>query len=128
MATAITHDIKISVSRAFQGVSMQTWPDIFQFAYQITIENFSDYQVQLLHRHWYIIDGQGQKREVEGEGVVGKQPLLMPGESHQYISGCHLTVDMGKMRGTYTFERKSDGKLFEVEIPEFELIAPYRSN
>ena len=98
------------------------------FAYRITIENHSDHTIKLLKRHWYIIDSINDKTEVEGDGVIGVQPMLEPGESHQYISGCALRSDIGKMYGTYLMERQFDGDLFEVKIPEFKLIVPFRMN
>ena len=70
----------------------------------------------------------GTVREVEGEGVVGQQPTLEPGESHQYVSGCNLKTGIGKMTGHYTMERLVDGREFKVEIPEFVLIVPYKLN
>jgi ApaG protein len=68
------------------------------------------------------------KSEVEGEGVVGEQPILAPAQSYQYVSGCNLITDMGKMHGIYLLEREIDGKLFNVKIPEFLMIVPYKLN
>ncbi len=84
--------------------------------------------MKLLRRHWHIYDANGVVREVEGEGVVGQQPVLEPGDSHQYVSGCNLKTGLGKMRGTYQMERLADGRNFTVEIPEFTLVVPYRLN
>ena len=84
--------------------------------------------MQLLRRHWYIYDSNGTVREVEGEGVVGLQPVIEPGEIHEYVSGCNLRTSIGKMTGTYLVERVVDGKQFQVQIPEFNMIAPYRLN
>ncbi len=84
--------------------------------------------VKLLRRHWYIVDSNGAYREVEGEGVVGKQPILEPGASHQYISACSLRSDMGKMHGNYLMENLYNKKLFRVAIPEFQMIAPFKGN
>jgi ApaG protein len=128
MPTAITNDIKISVETAFQPQRFASADGDYTFAYRITIENHSDHTVKLLRRHWHIIDSVNEKTEVEGDGVVGLQPVLEPGESHQYVSGCALRSDIGKMFGTYTMERQFDGKLIEVKIPEFRLIAPFRMN
>jgi len=100
----------------------------FVFEYEITIENFSDHTVQLLRRHWYIHDTYGRLREVEGVGVVGEQPVLEPGETYQYISGCNLNTAIGKMRGYYTMELLMDGTSFKVIIPEFVMEVPYRLN
>ena len=100
----------------------------FVFAYRITIENKSDETIQLLRRQWFIFDSAGENTEVEGEGVVGKQPTLRPDEVHQYVSGCHLKSEIGKMQGTYEFVNKSDGSTFTVTIPEFTLMAPLKLN
>ena len=81
-----------------------------------------------ISRHWYIFDSNGAKREVEGEGVVGQQPIIEPGNSHEYVSGCNLKTDMGSMKGEYQMQRLLDNALFNVQIPEFYLIAPYRYN
>ncbi|HWA07069.1 MAG TPA: ApaG domain, partial [Ignavibacteria bacterium] len=88
----------------------------------------SGFTVQLLRRHWHIFDATGLWREVEGEGIVGEQPEIEPGHMHQYVSGCNLTASAGKMHGTYLMERKTDGMLFEVTIPEFHMIAPFLLN
>jgi ApaG protein len=124
MPTAITNDIKISVEVAYQGKQNAS----HMFAYRITISNNGDFTVKLLRRHWYITDLAVAKNEVEGEGVVGLQPVLEPGESHQYVSGCALEAEMGQMHGTYLMERQIDGKKFEVIIPKFNLVAPFRFN
>lgn len=127
MPTAITNDVKINVEVAYQHRVMN--PDGENtFAYRITIENRSEYTIRLLRRHWYIIDLNVNKSEVEGEGVVGQQPVLEPGESHQYVSGCAIQSDIGLMYGTYLMERQMDGKLFEVIIPKFNLIPSFRYN
>jgi ApaG protein len=98
------------------------------FAYRITIENNSDYTAKLTHRHWDIFDSIGDHKVVDGEGVVGEQPILAPGEAHQYTSGCNLKSEMGFMEGYYLMTREIDGTIFEVEIPRFNLIANYKLN
>ena len=98
------------------------------FTYRITIENHGDYPVKLLRRQWYIYDSNGQVKEVEGEGVVGLQPEIAPGDHHQYVSGCNLKTGFGKMKGTYLMERLADQKEFRVQVPEFVMIVPYRLN
>ena len=100
----------------------------FVFTYKITIENRSENTIQLLSRHWDIYDAAYPKREVDGEGVVGKQPIIEPGQSHQYVSGCNLKSGFGKMKGSYLMEKVVDGEQFEVNIPEFAMIVPYRFN
>ncbi len=128
MTTKITEGVKISVETFYQDEYSQPFNNEFMFAYRITIENGSDYTVKLLRRHWYIFDSCGVTREVEGEGVVGLQPVIEPKKSHQYISGSHLKTEIGKMYGTYLMERIIDGKQFKVNIPEFHLVAPFKLN
>lgn len=94
----------------------------FVFAYFIRIENRTNDTVQLLRRHWFIRDGNGGTKEVEGEGVVGKQPVLSPGTSHEYNSFCILETFEGSMDGTYLM-RRSNGEEFLVSIPRFTLTA-----
>ncbi|MFI5170745.1 MAG: Co2+/Mg2+ efflux protein ApaG [Chitinophagales bacterium] len=118
--------MKVSVETFFQADHSNNGD--FIFAYRITIENKSETTFQLLRRHWHIYDAIGVWREVEGEGVVGETPIIEPGQSHQYISGCHLIAPMGKMKGTYRMERKPGRELFDVTIPEFEMVAPFLLN
>lgn len=98
------------------------------FAYRITILNHNQFTLQLLRRQWYIFDSSGEHREVEGEGVVGQQPELSSGKSFQYVSGCNLKTDMGKMWGNYEMLDKSSNQLFKVDIPAFQMIAPMKNN
>lgn len=128
MITSITEGIKISVSTEYQPEYSSPFNLHYVFAYKILIENHSDYTVQLLRRKWFIFDSDGSKREVEGEGVVGQQPILEPGETHQYISGCNLKSSIGKMKGFYTMQYTMDSKTFEVTIPEFLLIPTFKLN
>jgi len=93
------------------------------WVYHIRIENNSDAPVQLLTRHWRITDGHGVVSLVEGDGVVGEQPLIAPGRSHDYVSGCPLNTPHGSMEGRYTFGR-DNGTHFEAAIPFFPLAAP----
>jgi len=93
----------------------------YVFAYQITITNVGDVTAQLLRRHWYIRHAEESIEEVEGEGVVGKQPWLEPGESFQYVSGAVLDTTFGSMLGYYTFKDRS-GESYKVHIPEFMLV------
>jgi len=98
------------------------------FIYFITIENKSDFSVQLIRRHWDIFDSVGEKRVVDGEGVVGETPILAPGEKFDYNSGCNLTSDMGYMNGYYTLVRLINNEEFQVQIPKFDLVVPARLN
>ncbi len=128
MITQTTQGVKISVEAFFQQDYSNPVNWEYMFAYRITIENTSGHTVKLLKRHWNIFDSIGEFKEVEGVGVVGKQPILKPGESHQYVSGCSLKSEVGRMSGNYLMQRVDDGKLFRVVIPEFELIAPLKLN
>jgi ApaG protein len=100
----------------------------YLFGYHIVIENGSPYTVQLLSRHWIIKDADGVVREVRGNGVIGLNPILAPGEYHQYSSYCNLRNDWGKMSGAYLMIKVDDGSTFEVSIPEFQLMAPFKLN
>ena len=128
MVTAITQGIKISVDTVYQDEYSNPEKEHFMFAYQITIENLSDYAIQLMRRQWSIFDSNGTQREVEGEGVVGSQPVILSGDSYSYVSGCNLTTEIGSMRGKYQMERMEDHTELTVEIPEFQLIVPYKLN
>ncbi|MCB0429843.1 MAG: Co2+/Mg2+ efflux protein ApaG [Flavobacteriales bacterium] len=128
MIIKVTKGIKISVERQFEpGYSNPEQPH-FVFSYRITIVNESRETVQLMRRYWEILDSNGDYREVEGEGVVGNQPILKPGESYTYESACNLVTDFGVMRGKYLMVNVDDGNPFEVVIPEFQLEAPFRLN
>lgn len=128
MVTAITDGVKVSVETIYQPEYSNPANEHFMFAYRIEISNLSDYPVQLMRRQWSIFDSNSSRREVEGEGVVGLQPIIEPGESHVYVSGCNLKTDMGSMQGKYLMKRVVDDAGFEVDIPEFQLIAPYKLN
>lgn len=128
MTTQITNGIKISVETFYQEEYSRPMENKYIFSYRITIENQTDETVQLLRRFWQITDSNGIVKEVEGEGVIGEQPVINAGEKHQYISWCHLLTDLGKMRGAYMMQRISDGDKFRVRIPEFALVAPQKLN
>lgn len=128
MVTKTTAGVKISVETYFQPEYSHPKNNDYLFAYKITIENKSDHTVKLISRHWHIVDSNGARREVNGEGVVGNQPVIEPNKSHQYVSGCNLKSEIGKMYGTYSMQRQYDGKAFKVRIPEFHLIAPDKLN
>lgn len=128
MVTAITKGIKVSVKSEYQAFYSNPQQNHFVFSYKVKIENFSDHTIQLMRRHWYIVDANGFKREVEGDGVVGLQPVLEPGQSHEYISGCNLNTFLGKMYGVYNMITLYNGKTFEVNIPEFLMEVPFHLN
>lgn len=120
---AITHGITVRVAVNFMPDQSRVEAGKWFWVYHIRIENDSDETVQLLARHWRITDGRGMVNIVNGDGVVGETPVLRPGESHDYVSGCPLTTPHGSMEGFYTF-RREDGRLLEVAIPFFPLAAP----
>lgn len=108
-----------------QFIPDQSDPDgsRYVFAYTIAIRNAGALPAQLLSRHWIITDGEGAVQEVRGQGVVGEQPLLQPGESFEYTSGCALATPVGTMKGTYQMVA-ADGTRFDAAIPEFVLAMP----
>jgi ApaG protein len=128
MTRAVTEGVEISVETKFLDDHSDPMERFYFFLYTITIENKNDFTIQLQKRHWYIFDSNGDRREVEGEGVVGEKPVLEPGGKYTYSSGCNLATELGKMRGTYSMLRLLDGKKFEVNIPEFYLEAPQKLN
>ncbi len=128
MVVKITDGLKVTVDTLYQPEYSNPVNEHFMFAYKVKIENLSDVTVQLMRRYWSIFDSNGTKREVEGEGVVGLQPVIEPGASHEYISGCNLKTDMGSMKGFYSMKKLIDGSELKVNIPEFFLIAPYKLN
>ena len=128
MISKISEGITISVETYYQPDYSNPVNSEFMFAYRITIENSNTFPVKLLRRHWHIYDSNGSMREVEGEGVVGVQPQINPGDSYQYVSGCNLRTEMGKMYGTYLMENINNNKTFDVLIPAFEMTAPFKHN
>lgn len=119
----VTRDIVVRVSVSY--LPEQSEPDRGRWfwAYHIRIENQSYQAVQLLTRHWIITDGRGSRHSVEGEGVVGEQPMITPGASYDYVSGCPLATPTGSMQGSYRMVG-ADGAEFDVAIPKFSLLAP----
>lgn len=128
MVTAITEGIKVSIEAIYQVEFSRPDQQHYVFTYKANIENHSNVSVQLLRRKWEISDAGRQIKLVEGDGVAGQQPILEPGHTHQYVSGCNLKSGLGKMRGCYYMEKLIDGKIIEVEIPEFQLIADVFNN
>ncbi len=128
MEIAVTNGITVAVETNYLPNHSDPRISRYVFGYHIMIENGSMHTVQLLRRHWFITDGAAQVREVEGEGVVGEQPILAPGERYEYASFCDLNTELGKMRGNYLMSRYDEGALFEVEIPEFRMIVPSKLN
>lgn len=128
MVTQITQGIKISVLTSFEGTYFKNYKLNFAFSYQITIENNSKDTVQLVSRHWEILDALNQLEIVDGEGVIGKKPVLKPGEKHNYSSGCLLLSPFGSMNGFFNMINFTTTRNFKVAVPSFRLLAPFALN
>lgn len=123
VTNTLTKGVRVEVESQYLSAQSDPSRDRFVFMYTVTITNESDETVQLLTRHWVITDAHDDVREVRGDGVVGQQPVLGPGESHQYQSGCILATTWGTMHGSYEF-RRSNRSSFDAEIEPFLLAAP----
>ncbi|WP_107038822.1 Co2+/Mg2+ efflux protein ApaG [Brumimicrobium mesophilum] len=125
MNVAITKGIKITVNALFRSDLTQLDKNLYFFNYSIKIENLSHNRVQLISRHWKIMDSLAPTRIVEGQGVIGEQPTLEPGETHIYTSGCDLSSGIGFMEGYYNFVTINDQgeqtSTFKVNVPRFIL-------
>jgi ApaG protein len=128
MVSQITRGIKISVLTSFEGTYFKNHKINFAFSYQITIENHSKDSVQLISRHWEIFDSLNDMETVDGEGVIGKKPVLKPGEFHTYNSGCLLASPYGAMKGYFNMINFTSTKRFKVIVPAFRLSAPFALN
>lgn len=128
MVTQITRGIKISVTTSFEGTYFKNHKIHFAFSYEITIENHSKDSVQLISRHWEIFDSLNDVEVVDGEGVVGKKPVLKPGEIHTYNSGCLLSSPFGAMRGYFNMINFTSTRNFKVIVPTFKLSAAFALN
>jgi ApaG protein len=120
---ATTDGVVVRVSVSYLPEQSEPARGRWFWAYHIRIENEGERAVQLLTRHWVITDGRGARHSVEGEGVVGEQPLIEPGGSFDYVSGCPLATPSGAMQGSYGVVA-DDGDTFDVAIPRFVLLAP----
>jgi ApaG protein len=118
---AETEGVIVRVSVSFLADQSQPERGRWFWSYHIRIENAGDQPMQLLSRRWIITDGHGARHRVEGDGVVGAQPLLAPGESYDYVSGCPLDTPTGSMEGSYKMVR-ADGDTFDARIPRFALV------
>ena len=120
-----TADYSLEIQIATQFLDEESIPeqDRYVFAYHITITNRSEQTVKLLTRHWIITDAEDKVQEVRGEGVIGQQPELRPGESFEYTSGCSIATPVGTMKGSY-FMEAADGRQFDAPIAEFTLAMP----
>ena len=128
MIIETTEGVRVGVESFYQPKVSNPRKNQFVFAYRIKIENNSDYTLQLVRRHWYVVDAYGEIREVEGEGVIGEKPIIQPGQFYEYVSGCDFYTEIGKMYGTYLMRREVDGVEFYVKIPEFLMVVPAKMN
>ncbi|MBS1495570.1 MAG: Co2+/Mg2+ efflux protein ApaG [Bacteroidetes bacterium] len=128
MVSQISAGVKITVETFYQPEYSNPLNSEFMFAYKITIENNNLFPIKLLSRHWQIYDSNGSVREVEGDGVVGMQPKIATNGMYEYISGCNLRSELGKMQGTYLMENVHTGKTFTVIVPTFEMCVPFKMN
>ncbi|MGZ3884142.1 MAG: Co2+/Mg2+ efflux protein ApaG [Bacteroidia bacterium] len=128
MTKTITHGIEISVDCRYWPEQSVPKDNLYFFVYFITISNKSDSTVQLIRRHWDIFDSNGEKRVVDGDGVVGETPVLEPGQKFEYNSGCNLVTEIGYMEGYYVMRKMADDSEFNVQIPRFNLIVPSKYN
>jgi ApaG protein len=123
MAQEKRYEIAVSAEVKFLPDQSDQDGERYVFAYTITIRNTGNVAAQLISRHWIITDSRGLVQEVKGLGVIGAQPLLRPGESHQYTSGTAIATPVGTMRGSYQMVAE-DGARFDASIPEFPLSMP----
>lgn len=126
MYSAITRSIRVSVEPIFLEEQSSPPDDHYVWAYQVKIENDGEETVQLVNRYWRITDAQGRMQEVQGEGVVGEQPTLKPGQAFEYTSGTPLGTPSGIMMGSYEMET-TGGERFDIDIPAFSLDSPYQA-
>jgi len=126
--TATTLGIEVSVEPRFHPEMSKPSLKKFVHSYKVSIKNFSGRPVQLLRREWIITDAHRKVRVVKGEGVIGEQPTLLHDGVHNYKSWCPLSTPVGKMSGTYEMLSLVDETTFEVTVPEFRLIAPFKEN
>src|ERR1700744_724354 len=124
MYERVTRNIRVAVKPNFLDDQSDPEERRYLWSYTVTIENKGGETVQLLSRYWHITDAEGHIQEVRGPGVVGAQPVLAPGQSFQYPSGCPLPTASGAMQGRYVM-RAATGEEFEAEIPGFVLESPH---
>jgi ApaG protein len=128
MKTLTTSGVQISVNTFFRSDLSEINASQFFFNYTVQIENRNDYSVQLISRDWYIFDSLMEARFITGLGVIGEQPILEPGESYTYTSGCDLNSEIGQMKGFYTFKKLNDESTFQVNVPDFTLECNFKLN
>ncbi len=121
---SVTRSIRVTVAPIYLDDQSSPEDSYYVWAYRVLIENEGGEVVQLKHRHWRIMDSNGHTQEVRGEGVVGEQPVLEPGESFEYTSGTPLATSSGMMMGSYKMVNAM-GEMFDVDIPAFSLDSPH---
>lgn len=124
---AVTSGITVRVEAAYLAAQSKPEAGQYAWAYHVTISNGSAATVQLLRRTWRITDAQGRVQYVHGEGVIGQQPILRPGEEYQYTSGTPLPTPSGFMAGQYHMQELSSGAMFDITIPTFSLDSPHQN-
>lgn len=124
----VSNGVTVSVTTRYEGDYSNPLQGEYMHSYTVCLENDNPFPVRLLTRHWHIFDADGSYREVEGEGVIGKQPRIDSGALHQYTFGVHLHTEAGRMHGSYTMENMLTRARFRVEVPAFELIYPPKLN
>ena len=124
MYTEVTQDVKVDVTPVFLDTESRPQEDHFTWVYKITITNMGSLTVQLMNRYWRIVDSRGAQEEISGPGVVGEQPVLAPGETYSYESGCPLKTPSGIMMGHYEMVNEA-GMPFHAKVPAFSLDSPY---
>ena len=126
--TAITKGVSVSVEVTYQPQHSDARIPRYVFSYRVTIENQTQTAIQLLRRNWTIFESDGTKRNVEGAGVVGEQPVIEGGETYEYTSWCPIQNKIGYMQGTYLVKNEKSGDFFDITIPRFQLVLPNQLN
>ena len=128
ISSCITHGVRVNVSTTYLTEESSPRHQYFVFAYQVEIINESPYEVQLISREWLIVDGLGVHQKVEGKGVIGQQPFILPAGVHRYVSSSHFPTSVGRMSGYYTMVRQVDREMLRIQIPPFVMEAPFVNN
>jgi len=128
MESLTTAGVEIIVHSSYEEEFSHQEISEYVFSYHIEIANENDFPIQLISRKWFVFDSKGDQYEIEGPGVIGEQPIMKQGGTHEYESGTQLTSPIGRMRGHYIMKNILTEESFKVYIPEFDLIAPFILN
>lgn len=128
METLTTNGVNIKIETFYQSKHSIPLENKYIFAYKVTITNLRKNRIKLLDRYWRIFDSNGSERTVQGKGVVGEQPIMEGGMTHEYVSWTNLLSDLGKMEGFFRMIDLVTNELFKVKIPSFKLFPPFKSN